>query len=111
MSLIDLFLLRRSRRSSTALSKCAPTYRPRLEVLEERQCLSVAAPTGLHAVAISPTEVKLTWHDVVGEQGFRIFRQDGTQPILEVKPTSLHQRVPLLVGSEEEMDVLMKMLA
>jgi hypothetical protein len=82
MSLIDLFLVRRSRRSSTALSKCTPTYRPRLEVLEVRQCLSVAAPTGLHAVALSPTEVKLTWHDVVGEQGFRIFRRDGTQSIL-----------------------------
>lgn len=36
---------------------------------------------------------------------------DGKQSILEVKPTSLHQRVPLLVGSREEMDVLMKMLA
>jgi fructose-1,6-bisphosphatase I len=36
---------------------------------------------------------------------------DGKQDILEVKPTALHQRTPLLVGSREEMDLLMGMLA
>ncbi len=36
---------------------------------------------------------------------------NGIQPILEVQPTSLHQRTPLLVGSHAEMDLLMKMLA
>lgn len=35
---------------------------------------------------------------------------DGVQRILEVQPTSLHQRTPLLVGSRAEMDLLMKML-
>jgi fructose-1,6-bisphosphatase I len=30
---------------------------------------------------------------------------DGTRPILDVPPTSLHQRTPLLVGSPEEMDL------
>jgi hypothetical protein len=78
MSLIDLFFRRRFEKTT----KNALVFRPRLEVLEERQCLSVAAPTGLQAVALSPTEVKLTWHDVAGEQGFRIFRWDGTNSIL-----------------------------
>jgi fructose-1,6-bisphosphatase I len=36
---------------------------------------------------------------------------DGHQDILDVTPTALHQRTPLLVGSREEMDLLMKMLA
>jgi hypothetical protein len=75
MSLIEFALHYRQKSGSQ-------TCRPIVEVLEVRQCLSVAAPTGLHAVALSPTEVKLTWHDVVGEQGFRIFRLDGTQSML-----------------------------
>jgi fructose-1,6-bisphosphatase I len=36
---------------------------------------------------------------------------DGTRRILEVTPTSLHQRTPLLVGSREEMQLLMRMIA
>lgn len=36
---------------------------------------------------------------------------DGRQRILEITPTSLHQRTPLLVGSKSEMTTLMKMLA
>jgi fructose-1,6-bisphosphatase I len=36
---------------------------------------------------------------------------DGRRRILEVPPTSLHQRTPLLVGSREEMGLLMGMLA
>ena len=36
---------------------------------------------------------------------------DGRQNILDVPPTSLHQRTPLLVGSREEMNMLMKLLA
>jgi fructose-1,6-bisphosphatase I len=36
---------------------------------------------------------------------------DGRQEVLDVQPTSLHQRTPLLVGSREEIDLLMKMLA
>ncbi|MCS6853025.1 MAG: class 1 fructose-bisphosphatase [Gemmataceae bacterium] len=35
---------------------------------------------------------------------------DGRQPILDIKPESLHQRTPLLVGSREEMDRLMTLL-
>ncbi len=35
---------------------------------------------------------------------------DGRQRILDVQPTSLHQRLPLLVGSREEMTLLMRML-
>ena len=35
---------------------------------------------------------------------------DGKQNILDIQPTGLHQRTPLLVGSREEIDVLMKML-
>jgi fructose-1,6-bisphosphatase I len=36
---------------------------------------------------------------------------DGTRRILEVPPTSLHQRTPLLVGSREEMELLLRLLA
>ena len=36
---------------------------------------------------------------------------DGKQRVLDISPTSLHQRTPLLVGSREEMDDLMQMLA
>jgi fructose-1,6-bisphosphatase len=35
---------------------------------------------------------------------------DGKQPILDVRPTGLHQRTPLLVGSKAEMELLMGML-
>jgi fructose-1,6-bisphosphatase I len=36
---------------------------------------------------------------------------DGTRRILDVQPTSLHQRTPLLVGSREEMELLLRLLA
>jgi fructose-1,6-bisphosphatase I len=35
---------------------------------------------------------------------------DGRQPILDVPPTGLHQRTPLLVGSRAEMQLLMGLL-
>jgi fructose-1,6-bisphosphatase I len=35
---------------------------------------------------------------------------NGKQNILDITPTDLHQRTPLLVGSREEMALLMKML-
>jgi fructose-1,6-bisphosphatase I len=35
---------------------------------------------------------------------------DGKGRILDIRPTSLHQRVPLLVGSREEMELLMHQL-
>lgn len=35
---------------------------------------------------------------------------DGRQDILKIVPTELHQRVPLFIGSSDEMDVLMQYL-
>jgi fructose-1,6-bisphosphatase I len=35
---------------------------------------------------------------------------DGRQPILDIQPTSLHQRTPLLVGSRAEVELLMDMV-
>ncbi len=35
---------------------------------------------------------------------------DGQRRILEIQPESLHQRTPLLVGSREEIELLMGML-
>jgi fructose-1,6-bisphosphatase I len=36
---------------------------------------------------------------------------DGTTRILDLEPTGLHQRTPLLVGGQEEMELLHKMLS
>ena len=36
---------------------------------------------------------------------------DGSQRILDIPPTSLHQRTPLLVGSREEVSLMIHMLA
>jgi fructose-1,6-bisphosphatase I len=35
---------------------------------------------------------------------------DGLQPILQIKPDSLHQRTPLLVGSKREMSLLLELV-
>jgi fructose-1,6-bisphosphatase I len=35
---------------------------------------------------------------------------DGQRNILDIVPNDLHQRTPLLVGSREEIELLMKML-
>lgn len=35
---------------------------------------------------------------------------DGTRRILDIPPTSLHQRTPLLVGSRDEMELLLEMV-
>ena len=67
MSLIDMNIHRRPRSISQ-------TCHPSVEVLEERQCLSVTAPTGLVATALSSTQIKLTWNNVAGDTGYRIFR-------------------------------------
>ena len=75
MSLIDMNIHRRSRSISQ-------TCHPSVEVLEERQCLSVTAPTGLAAAALSSTQIKLTWNNVAGDTGYRIFRWDGTHSVL-----------------------------
>src|SRR5207244_12047284 len=76
MSLIDIVLHRRPRSNPP---RCSQTVQPRFEVLETRECMSVTAPTGLQAVALAPTQVKLTWNNVVGEQSFRIYEWDGVQ--------------------------------
>jgi fructose-1,6-bisphosphatase I len=36
---------------------------------------------------------------------------DGTRNILDISPTGLHQRTPLMVGSQEEIKLLGKMIA
>jgi fructose-1,6-bisphosphatase I len=36
---------------------------------------------------------------------------DGRRRILDIQPTELHQRTPLVVGSREEVELLMKMIA
>ncbi len=71
MSLIDIFLHRRKR-----------TWQPCLEILEERQCLSVAAPTGLTGVALSTSQIKLTWNDITGELGYRVYQWNGVSAVL-----------------------------
>ena len=35
---------------------------------------------------------------------------DGNQRILEVKPTSLHQRIPIFIGSKDDVDMVEKFL-
>lgn len=72
MSLIEIVLPRCNRRRG---------YEPTFEVLEERQCLSVAAPT-LQLAAVAPTQVKLTWTNVANEVGYRVFRWNGSQALL-----------------------------
>ena len=49
------------------------------------------------------------WSGEVADQAGGV-ATDGRGRILEVTPTSLHQRTPLLVGSREEMGLLMGML-
>jgi hypothetical protein len=44
--------------------------------------MSVSAPTGLTATALSPTQVKLTWNDVTGDTGYNVYRWDGVQSVL-----------------------------
>ncbi|MBI1831416.1 MAG: fibronectin type III domain-containing protein [Planctomycetes bacterium] len=72
MSLIEIILPRRQNRRG---------FQPAFEVLEERQCLSVAAPT-LQLAAVAPTQVKLTWTNVANESGYRVFRWTGSQALL-----------------------------
>jgi hypothetical protein len=75
MSLIEMGLPRRQ--------KSSHDYRPRIDVLESRECLSVAAPTGLQLAALSPSQVKVTWNDVANETGYRIYQWNGTQSVLK----------------------------
>lgn len=45
---------------------------------------------------------------IVEEAGGRAI--DGTQNILDIKPKSLHQRVPLIIGSKEDVDMAEKFI-
>lgn len=33
---------------------------------------------------------------------------DGEKPILDIKPTSIHQRAPIFIGSQENVDDYLK---
>lgn len=80
MSFVNWFSGRRPRRRSAPATPFS-SYMPTAEMLEDRQCLSVAAPTGLHLTALSPTQVQLTWKDVAGESGFHIEEWNGTKTV------------------------------
>ncbi|MSQ94866.1 MAG: fibronectin type III domain-containing protein [Gemmataceae bacterium] len=77
MSLIDLFLQRRVKLAY------AHRFQPRVELLEERQCLSVAAPVNIHLAALAPTQVKVMWNTAVGVGGYSVFLWDGTNAVLK----------------------------
>lgn len=74
MSLIELTLKHGKAQSSA-------TFRPRVEVLEARECLTLATPTWQQLVALSGSQVKLTWNDVTTETGYRVMRWDGTKAV------------------------------
>ncbi|HZZ77626.1 MAG TPA: fibronectin type III domain-containing protein [Gemmataceae bacterium] len=76
MSLFDLSLNRRPRFFGSPTSARHST-RPSVEILEERSCPSVAAPTGLQLTALSSTQVKLTWTNPAGSFGTRILFWNG----------------------------------
>jgi hypothetical protein len=83
MSLFDIRLTRRTRFFGTpTAARTAATVQPQVEVLEERECLSVAAPTGLTLTALSSTQVKLTWTNPAGSLGTRIYTWNGSTTIL-----------------------------
>ncbi len=76
MSLIDLFLKRQSKLAG------AHHFQPRVELLEERQCLSVAAPTGVTLTALAPRQVKVTWDLAAGVGNYRVFHWENNQAVL-----------------------------
>ena len=82
MSLMDLLLQRRAQYARRAIaSQYSRSYVPWGETLEDRQCPSVAAPTGVHLTAVSSTQVQVTWNDVAGESGFFIEQWTGKATI------------------------------
>ena len=86
MALLSLF---GDKQSSVQKSSLAPlTFRPWLETLESRDCPSITAPTGLQLTALSPTQVRMSWNDVVGEQGYRIYEWDGVSVSLVNSPAA-----------------------
>lgn len=58
------------------------SFRPRIETLEARDCPAVATPTGVQLQAISATQVRVTWADVAGEVGYRVYGWDGVRTVL-----------------------------
>jgi hypothetical protein len=82
MSLRDLSLQRRPRFfGSPTSARHAVTAQLQVEVLEERTCPSVAAPTGLQLSALSSTQVKLTWTNPAGSLGTRILFWNGATTV------------------------------
>ncbi len=63
-------------------ARTAASVQPQAEALEERQCPSVAAPTGLELTALSSTQVKLTWTNPAGSLGTRVYTWNGTATVL-----------------------------
>ncbi len=83
MAIIDISLRRRRRFfGAVEAAHCCNAFRPQVEVLEPRECLSIAAPTGLQLAVLSSTQVSLTWNDVAGAQGYEILRWDGSNTIV-----------------------------
>lgn len=78
MSLIEFQLRNRPRFFGTPTAARRATVRPAVEILEERDCPSVVAPTGLTLTAISSTQVKLTWTNPAGSLGTNIYTWNGT---------------------------------
>jgi hypothetical protein len=76
MSLFDIRLKRSSRFFGTPTAARFASLR--VEVLEERQCPSVASPTGLTLTALSSTQVKLTWTNPAGSLGTIINTWNGS---------------------------------
>ncbi len=76
MSLFDICLKHRPRFfGAPTAAHCASLQ---VEVLEERQCPSVAAPTGFTLTALSATQVKLTWTNPAGSLGTLIDTWNGS---------------------------------
>ena len=87
MALLDVLLKRR--RWAGGSATVSHSYQPWAETLEDRQCPSVAAPTGLQLTAPSSTQVLLTWNDVAGETGFKVIQWNGTASVV-VGQTAQH---------------------
>src|SRR5204863_9363636 len=79
MSLFAWFGDRRPKFSARQSPASSLTFRPEVEALELRDCPSVAAPINVNPTAVSSTQVKVTWNDVSGELGYRIYQWDGTR--------------------------------
>lgn len=82
MSLFEIHLKRGTRFFGTPTAARHASAQPQVELLEERACPSVAAPTGLQLTAISSTQVKLTWVNPAGSLGTDIYMWNGSSSSL-----------------------------